>query len=176
MPPVSSACRCSPWDLAPTHPHGPDSKGCLCDAQCVGFALCGVALGVAVLPAASQTATAVLSRTLLKRCLSQQQFLAVRPAAPCPVCTSCAMPAQQPLSCPVVPLGHGLPSSKSTEQSETAEHCTQVVIVNIGLLMRAAVPLWGHGGWGGMARPSPQTLGSVQLVGCCALAASAVGV
>lgn len=142
----------------------------------MGFALCGVALGVAVLPAASQTATAVLSRTLLKRRLSQQQLLAVRPAAPCPDCTVCVMPAQQPLSCLVVPLGHGLPSSsKVTEQAETAEHCTQVVIVNIGLLMRAAVPLWVHGGWGGMARPSLQTIGSLQLVGCCALAASAVG-
>lgn len=47
--------------------------------QCLGLALCGVALAVAVLPAAGQTATAVLSRVLLGRRLSRLQLAAVCP-------------------------------------------------------------------------------------------------
>lgn len=50
-------------------------------AQCFGFALCGVALAAAVLPAASQTTMAVLSQALLGRRLSRLQLAAVRPAA-----------------------------------------------------------------------------------------------
>ena len=165
MPPACSARRCSPWTwprLIQIH-RCREPKGCLCDAQCVGFALCGVALGVAVLPAASQTATAVLSRTLLKRRLSQQQLLAVRPAAPCPDCTICAMPAQQPLSCLVVLLGHGLPSTKATEQQSmhAGSHCQ---CRPADARCRAAMGSWGRGWHGPPIAANPRLLAAGRVL------------
>ncbi|KAK9830891.1 hypothetical protein WJX81_001962 [Elliptochloris bilobata] len=95
-------------------------------SQCLGFALCGVALAAAVLPAASQTMTAVLSRVLLGRRLSRQQLLAV-------------------------------------------------VIVNGGLLLRAAAPQPLSAEHNASPKPQLLGMGAWQLAGCCALAASAVG-